>query len=214
MWNAIGQAIKIFVDKYLVQTIISVVIAIASFLVLPPNFWMIKRIGKISFAILVAGIVFLILLLIVNIFKKKNAHKSKIRNKELESIEKDQLEKIWTFVDKLNQNEYDILINFIRTKNQPMQITGQFFGESLFNSNAIISSKIGITLTENNDISIEQAIAINSMYDNSNMYRLNDKFFNNLLYSIIKYNRICHFAEIPEELKKEILNNNYSKKEA
>ena len=48
MWEAIGQAIKTFVEKHLIPTVISVVIAISSFLILPTDFLMIERIGKLT----------------------------------------------------------------------------------------------------------------------------------------------------------------------
>ena len=64
MWEAIGQAIKTFVEKHLIPTVISVIIAISSFLILPTDFWMIERIGKVPFALLVAGIAFLIIQLL------------------------------------------------------------------------------------------------------------------------------------------------------
>lgn len=70
MWEAIGQAIKTFVEKHLIPTVISVVIAISSFLILPTDFWMIERIGKVPFALLVAGIAFLIIQLLIFFFRK------------------------------------------------------------------------------------------------------------------------------------------------
>ena len=68
MWEAIGLAIKTFVEKHLIPTVISVVISIASFLVLPADYWMITRIGKVPFALLVAGIEIIAVQLVVFCF--------------------------------------------------------------------------------------------------------------------------------------------------
>ena len=70
MWEALGQAIKTFVEKHLIPTVISVVVAISSFLILPSDFWMIERVGKLPFALLVAGVAFLIIQLIIFFFLK------------------------------------------------------------------------------------------------------------------------------------------------
>ena len=53
------EALKIFLEKHLVPTVISVVAAIIALLKLPTDYWMIEKIGKRLFFFLVAGIVFL-----------------------------------------------------------------------------------------------------------------------------------------------------------
>ena len=68
MWEAIGQAIKTFVEKHLIPTVISVVVAISSFLILPSDYWMIERVGKVPFALLIAGISFLTIQLLIFFF--------------------------------------------------------------------------------------------------------------------------------------------------
>ena len=70
MWEAIGQAIKTFVEKHLIPTVISVVVAITSFLIFPPDYWMIERVGKVPFALLVAGITFLVIQLLIFFFER------------------------------------------------------------------------------------------------------------------------------------------------
>lgn len=82
MWEAIGQAIKTFVEKHLIPTVISVVIAIASFLVLPADYWMITRIGKVPFALLVAGIVFIVIQFIVFCVNKIRKHSANRASKD------------------------------------------------------------------------------------------------------------------------------------
>ncbi len=49
MWDVIGQVLNTFLEKYFIPTIISIVVAIISLLILPTDFWMITKIGKSLF---------------------------------------------------------------------------------------------------------------------------------------------------------------------
>lgn len=49
MHDIICEALKIFLERHLVPTVISVVVAIVALLVLPADYWMIEKIGKIMF---------------------------------------------------------------------------------------------------------------------------------------------------------------------
>ena len=148
MWEAIGQAIKTFVDKHLIPTVISVVVALTSFLILPADFWMIERIGKVPFALLVAGIVFLIIQLLIFLFRKvhgwlsnKSAAEHRFQN-DLKH-EKEVLEKLWSDVDALSPDDRKALKGFIASGNVPIEKSSgsRYFGNSLFNSNWIVSTE-------------------------------------------------------------------------
>lgn len=69
MWNAIGESLKVFFEKHLIPTIISLVSALVAFLLLPLDHWMIEKLGRTWFLILVAGIVFLVVHLLMAIAK-------------------------------------------------------------------------------------------------------------------------------------------------
>ena len=69
MPDSIGEALKIFLEKHLVPTVISVVAAIVALLVLPTDYWMIEKIGKTLFFFLVAGVVFLAIQVLVLLWK-------------------------------------------------------------------------------------------------------------------------------------------------
>ena len=43
MWNAVGESLKVFLEKHLIPTVISVVAAIVVFLVLPADNWIIEK---------------------------------------------------------------------------------------------------------------------------------------------------------------------------
>lgn len=74
MWNAIGEALKIFLEKHLIPTAISFVISIITLIKLPKDYWMIEKVGKTLFFILVLLISFLAIELVV-FFVSENSGK-------------------------------------------------------------------------------------------------------------------------------------------
>lgn len=61
MWEAIASVLKIFLEKYLIPTVISVVGGILALLYLPEEYsWMTEKIGKVTIVILVAGLIFFV----------------------------------------------------------------------------------------------------------------------------------------------------------
>lgn len=207
MWEAIGQAIKTFVEKHLIPTVISVIIAISSFLILPTDFWMIERIGKVPFALLVAGIVFLIIQLLIFFFRKirgwisnKSAEEYRFQNDV--KLEKEVLEKLWSSVDAFNQDDRKVLHEFLESQNAPIErYSGiHYCGNSLFNSDWLVSTeeyretepvsfnppkkKGGVTLNVFDTYSTRTVIK---------KYKLREDIYNVLRYSMDKYGKVSHF---------------------
>ncbi|MBQ3529933.1 MAG: hypothetical protein IJA47_05525 [Oscillospiraceae bacterium] len=213
MWEAIGQAIKTFVEKHLIPTVISVVVAIASFLILPADFWMIERIGKVPFALLVAGIVFLIIQLLIFLFRKihgwlsnKSAAEYRFRNDV--KLEKEVLEKIWSEVDALSPDDRKVLKGFVASNNAPIEKSSgsRYFGNSLFNSNWVVSTEEYVeeektAVPVHLDLPKKQkgqvmTVNIMDMYDTRTIivkYKLRDDIYNLLKYSMENYGKISHF---------------------
>ena len=69
MWDAVGESLKVFFEKHLIPTVIAIVSAIIAVLMLPSDFWMIEKIGKTGFVVLVAGVVFIIIKILIHILK-------------------------------------------------------------------------------------------------------------------------------------------------
>lgn len=213
MWEAIGQAIKTFVEKHLIPTVISVVVAIASFLILPADFWMIERIGKVPFALLVAGIVFLIIQLLIFLFRKihgwlsnKSAAEYRFRNDV--KLGKEVLEKIWSEVDALSPDDRKVLKGFVASNNAPIEKSSgsHYFGNSLFNSNWVVSTEEYVeeektAVPVHLDLPKKQkgqvmTVNIMDMYDTRTIivkYKLRDDIYNLLKYSMENYGKISHF---------------------
>ncbi len=208
MWEAIGQAIKVFVEKHLIPTVISVVVAIISFLVLPTDFWMITKIGKVPFALLVAGIVFLLIQFIIYCCNKiakwlSNRKSSKYYGQNAIEDERKTLDELWSAIDAFNPDDKKTIKEFLQSNNAPIEKSSgaRYFGNSLFNSNWVVSTEeYG---EEKTVIHIPKelkgkAIPVNpSIFDGGReiivKYKLRDEIFNALKYSMDKYGKISHF---------------------
>ena len=208
MWEAIGQAIKTFVEKHLIPTVISVVVAITSFLILPSDYWMIERVGKVPFALLVAGITFLVIQLLIFFFRKicgwisnKSAEEYRFQNNI--KLEKEALEKLWSSVDAFNQDERKILRNFIESENAPIERSSgiHHYGNSLFNSDWLVSTEeyreaepVSFKLPEH-----KGTLVFKNSFDTGNtrtvvkIYKLREDIYGVLKYSMDKYGKISHF---------------------
>lgn len=153
MPDNIVDALKVFLEKHLVPTVISVVAAIVALLIFPADYWMIEKIGKKLFFFLVAGVVFLIIQLLMFLgkgiqeLKYKGYIKKEYRKiQQRENIEG--LEEWLSFVDKLPANERELILQFLHTDNKPIvehrNVYRCYNPDSIYNTNAIIK-------TENSD---------------------------------------------------------------
>lgn len=210
MWEVIGQVINTFLEKYFIPTIISFVIAIISLLILPTDFWMITKIGKPLFFILVAGIAFLFIMLIVYFGKKKseiNSEKSKRERryqKDME-IEREFLEKLWSQVDAISPDDRQLLKEFIASGNAPIEKSSgtRYFGSSIFNSNWLESTEdYG---EDEQEVILSENVKEKLIPKNSNIfstlggrtiikkYKLRNEIYQALKYSMDNYGKISHF---------------------
>lgn len=207
MWEAIGQAIKTFVEKHLIPTVISVVVALTSFLILPADFWMIERIGKVPFALLVAGIVFLIIQLLIFLFRTIHgwlSNKSAAEYRFLNDVklEKEALEKLWASVDAFNQDDRKVLRGFLESQNAPIERSSgtHYYGNSLFNSNWLVSTEeyretepVSFNPPKNKGIVTFNVFDTYSTRTVVKKYKLREDVYNILRYSMDKYGKISHF---------------------
>ena len=179
MWESVGEALKVFVEKHLVPTVISVVAAIIVLLILPSDYWMIEKIGKHLFFLGAAGVVFLAIQFLI-VLEKGIGHlrfKSFIRNEnqKYRKQEADENLEAWlSFVDRLPPEDRELILQFIQTENKPIRERGYrtYNDESLHSTEYIIKMK-------------------NS--DGSKLVRLDDRFYK--LMKAIYENRgsISHF---------------------
>lgn len=148
MKDAINVFFKEFAEKHLVPSVISIAGAIAVFLFLPSDYWMIVKIGSVLFFILVFCIIFLAVKLLVLCYQKLCKHRSGNERKKYYSqsalkSEKKDMEELWTAVDKLSPDDRQLLKKFLDSGNDPITKPSgsRYFGNSLLASNWVVSTE-------------------------------------------------------------------------
>ena len=181
MWQSIGDAIKIFLEKHLIPTVIAVVSAIVALVVLPSDYWMITKVGKSLFFILVAGIVFLLIELL-GVFWKfiKNSWlraQGKIRHLQYAKEEEEEtIEEFLSFVDKLPPEDRDLLMEFIKNENQPITKPCSMY-----------------VMRDSNSLYYTKALVSTKNRDGSTQTKLKDEFYQLAKYIYEKRGSISHF---------------------
>lgn len=179
MWDAIGNTAKIFLEKHFIPTVIAIVGAIALFLFLPEDFWMIEKLGKWLFLLFAAGGIFLVvqfLLVLFNGFQRIN-NSAYIRQENARIAAEEEaknVEKCLSFVDKLSPEDRDLILRFIETGNQPITVHGYItkYRDCIYNTNVVVS-------TENRDC--------------SRQYKLDERFYKTMKAIYDERGSISHF---------------------
>lgn len=148
MWSAIAEALKIFLEKHLIPTVISFVVAIVVLLKLPEEYWMIEKIGKTMFFILVLSVSFLVIQFIVFVYhniqeKRISSYRKQINNIQAQNEEKENMDKLIGFINNLPPEERQMIVEFIQSGNTPKTYSGYRLRNpgSIFNTKAIVSIK-------------------------------------------------------------------------
>lgn len=206
MWNAIVEFCKVFAEKHLIPSVISIVGAIVALVFIPSDYWIIVKIGKFLFFILVAGIAFLVVKFLTFCWQKimslKNGNDLKqYYNQNAIKSEKKNIEELWTAVDKFAPDDRKLLQEFLESDNAPITRSSgtRYFGHSLLASNWVVSTEEygeeeqPIILSEKLK---GKAIPIGAMSPGRAIvvkYKLNDDIYSILKYSKEKYGKISHF---------------------
>ena len=148
-----SDLLKIFIEKHLIPTMVSVVSVILTLLLLPEENWIINKIGKSLFITLIFCVYFLVIQLIVKIIKAIEELISKISennyyNKQKEKENNEAIQKINEFIDQLSPEDKKILISFVKNGNKILidyeRIRLNSYNSLLGNSNIInVSTYVG-----------------------------------------------------------------------
>lgn len=133
-----ADVLKIFIEKHLIPSVISIAGAILTLLIVPEDNRVIVKIGKLSVGILAFCICFLLIQfvkLIINGIKKafNNAREFNYRMKQNEEENQEAIERINEFIDQLTPEDKNILIMFIKNGNKIL-ISFERIGFNGFNS--------------------------------------------------------------------------------
>lgn len=204
--------LKIIAEKYLVQTVASVALAILGVAFLPNLLDMTNKVGKTLYAVLIFCLGFLLIhgaKQIYTIAKNKAAEKNKkhlsdeLRKREADENEAKAIERLWDYVDSLGLQDRHYLSEFLKTDNQPIEVMGEAFGFGLLANRNIVActdKKPKCAPVPNQKVEFEGYLVFPppdapyiSYPTPTKLYRLKDDFFKLLKHSYVKYGKISHF---------------------
>ena len=176
------EIIKIFIEKHLIPTLLSFIFSCLLYVNTLDNVFLKMEIGKTVYGVFLFCSCFVIIKLILYISNKVNSYINSLQyqkylNKEMEDRNKKALEELWSFIDKLDNEDFELLKIFLNNDNQPIYNKGNRYYNyfKLIDSNVVLK-----TQTDNPTLGCEKL-------------RLKDDFFEALKYSQERYGRISHF---------------------
>ncbi|PWJ47791.1 hypothetical protein [Faecalicatena contorta] len=207
MVEKLVDILKIFLEKYFIPTIIAVVLSFVTYYITPEDNAVLIKFGVMGFSVCCFLIWFLIVEMVMGIFKgiisavnrKIKGEKRQIyENDRIERENKEILEVLWTRVDEMNARDYQLLVEFINNGNQPHYEAGQYFGDCLLNSDWV--HKTVVQAEKQVPIKIERSsmegihrFPIYETISARYQYVLKDELYKALKYSMDKHGKISHF---------------------
>ncbi len=181
--EALGSALKVFAEKHLIPTVLSLLVGSIIYSTTPTDFWFLIKLTKFGFWLFASGCVFIIIQLLLclkNRIGSARYHNYLRRsNNEYNKRETQQaLNQLWQFIDGFDQEDRDYLKKFVENKNKPIKIRGfrHYSYCKLFASDNIVNKQSG--------------------YDEMGsytMYKLKEDFYQLLNYSYETYGKISNF---------------------
>jgi hypothetical protein len=202
--NSLAEVLKIFLEKHFIPTVIAIVIAFASYLILPENTYLVMKLNFGGFLIFAFAVSFLLLQLIINTIQFFNSNKAKretikYQNEQIERKNKEALEQLWSYVDSLSSNDFILLQKYLESANKPITKNANTFysAGSLLASNyvhsRIVQEPREKTIECERIITNGYQIPMKTFTEGKKEYILAESFYQLLKYSKEKYGRISHF---------------------
>lgn len=171
---------KIFFEKHLTSTVLSLVIAIITFLMTSEDYWILAKIGKSLYLLLIFGLSFILIQFIQYISKILKRKKLSIQQDMFhqmvsEKEEKECKEKFLSFVDSLSPDDRNLIKEFIKSGNSP-KVYDEFYCGTI---DSILSIPEIIISTRNNN--------------GTTSYKLKDEFYKAIRRIYEEQGRISHF---------------------
>lgn len=179
----LGSALKVFAERHLIPTVLSLLVGTIIFSTTPVDFWLLTKLTKFGYWLFLSGCVFIIIQLLLwlksKISEVRYHNYLKISNNEHSKKEAQQaLNELWQFVDGLDQEDRNYLNKFVENNNKPIKIRGcrHYSYGKLFTSENLINKQNGYDET-----------------GSYTMYKLKDNFYQFLKYSYETYGKISNF---------------------
>ena len=183
--EAFSEAIKVFAEKHLVPSIISLVSGAVIYLFTPDDLWVIEKITKLGYWLLVSGCVFLLIQLLMKIRKgvsERKSYKSLKKSNEQYNREKaeENARKIWDYVDSLPPEDHQFLEYFLESGNRPLTL----YDEAYFPYGRLLSSQY---------VKVQQRYEAHSLCCK---YVLDEPFYEELKATKKIFGKISRFEEV------------------
>lgn len=198
--NVFSSAIKVFAEKHLIPSIISLIMGTGFYLLTPEDFWVLNKLNEIWYFLLISGFVFILIQgMILGYCKVRELRYGFYRRNRSSSMGKATLEKIWTIVDGFDQEDRKLLLQFIESENMPHTVNGNVN----FSSGKLLGSQYvhriqGYKNDNDKNQNIERFDPVKMMISSNSytQYVLADEFYKLLKLSYDHYGQICHFKEV------------------
>lgn len=180
--ESLAEALKIFLEKHLIPTVISLFVAGIAMLFIPNDYWMIKKITVTGVYLLIAAGCFLAVQLLRYLYEslsEKRYWKKRGQESKLED-EKKAMEYLWSFIDEVSPNDLKIIKKLMKSRNNPIEYEGYWFSTD--------------SILENDTVMVSRQINRNGKL--TKQFMLRPELYNNLIYSQQKYGRISHFKDV------------------
>lgn len=203
MSEKILDLLKVFLEKYLIPTVVAVVFSFITYYLTPANNKLLVKFTVGGYAVFLFCIWFLIIELVIWLVQKIQYHNYskdiEEQSKQREAEEwKRNLEMLWTEVDQFSPNDYKLLLRFIKNRNEPYYSSDTYMGFSLLNSEWVHKSEsrpAKQVLIKPNRGSSSKAILLPAYETIPGKYQyvLRDDIYQILKYSYENYGKISHF---------------------
>jgi hypothetical protein len=191
--------VNTIIEKHLIPGVLSIIVMILLFFIIPSDNEMLIKLGNTLFLILLFCIAFVFIEFIIFIINRLKSFNEKRREETMYvgwNI-KEQLEQMWKYVNGLSPADRKLLDEFIKSDNKPYIENGNIFhsGNTLLTSELVHKRRISKNSDEsqisytNNDLKFAMYEGMNSKTE----YVLKDEVYKLLKYSKEKYGRISHF---------------------
>lgn len=185
MWESLTEPLKIFFEKHLIPTILSLVLGTVVLLYTPKDNWILVELSKTWYWLFVSGCVFIFVQFVIWARAKWKSwqlslDREKKNQEDQRRRDKKKLEMLWDYTDSLNEKDREYLKLFLENKNQPIIVS------------EIIYCRYETLLGSRN-------VKKQDCHDEKGYYTkcvLDEDFYNMLVYSAENYGKISRFDEV------------------
>lgn len=145
--NFLEKPLVLFLKEHLMPTLISFVIAIAVYLLIPRDNWVLIKIGDDWFKLFIFSVCFILIQFLLYIKEKINVHRSYkkyVRSKKQRGAEEYEkyIEDYRKYADRLSYEDRDFIRDCIKNENEPIVIKIRNpYSNSIYGSSNVLKTR-------------------------------------------------------------------------